>query len=111
MLPVKHNLTSVKGEFITFAIGYSELIDESDLFACVRKYPWDEEYIAKFDITTSTEELASEEKCKITLVLDTNKLQFGSYMYDVFIWAGDKPVKCLVEGHINIHEGISNRGK
>ena len=45
MLPVKHNLMSVKGEYITLVIGYSNLLDASDLFACVRKYMWDEEYI------------------------------------------------------------------
>lgn len=41
MLPVKHNLMSVKGEYITLVIGYSNLLDASDLFACVRKYMYE----------------------------------------------------------------------
>ena len=111
MLPVKHNLKSVKGEYITLVIGYSSELDASDLFACVRKYAWDEEYITKFDIQTTTEGLADGERCKIILTLDTNNLVRGNYQYDLFVWAGSKPVKCLVGGQISIVEGISNRGK
>ena len=111
MLPVKHNLKSVKGEYITLVIGYSVEIEASDLFACVRKYAWDEEYITKFDIQTTTDGLADGERCKIILTLDTNNLVHGNYQYDLFVWAGSKPVKCLVGGQISIVEGISNRGK
>lgn len=111
MLPVKHNLMSVKGEYITLVIGYSNLLDASDLFACVRKYAWDEEYITKFDIQTTTDGIADGERCKITLTLDTNNLACGNYQYDLFVWAGSKPIKCLISGQISIVDGISNRGK
>ena len=111
MLPVKNNLKSVKGEYITLVIGCSSELDASDLFACVRKYAWDEEYITKFDIQTTTDGLADGERCKIILTLDTNNLVHGNYQYDLFVWAGSKPVKCLVGGQISIVEGISNRGK
>lgn len=111
MLPVKHNLMSVKGEYITLVIGYSNLLDASDLFAYVRKYMWDEEYITKFDIQTTTDGLADGERCKIILTLDTNNLACGNYQYDLFIWAGSRPMKCLVKGQLTILEGVSNRGK
>ena len=35
----------------------------------------------------------------------------GVYYWDLFIWAGNRPVKCLVKGKILIKQGISNRGK
>lgn len=43
--------------------------------------------------------------------LDTNGLEVGKYQWDLFLWSGDHPIKCLVKGQINIIEGISNRGK
>lgn len=111
MTPVKHNLSAIKGEFVSLTIGYSVEIEASDLFACVRKYMWDEEYITKFDIQTTTDGLADGERCKIILTLDTNNLACGNYQYDLFIWAGSRSMKCLVKGQLTILEGVSNRGK
>ena len=110
-LPVLHNLNAIKGETISINIGYNNLVDEGSLFACVRKYSPDEDYKAKFDIGVSTDELESDEASKITLSLDTSALEVGKYQWDLFLWSGDHPIKCLVKGQINIVDGISNRGK
>lgn len=110
-LPVLHNLKAVKGEYITLVIGYSNLLDASDLFACVRKLANDEEYKAKFSIDVSTDDLEADEVCKITLSLDTKDLKVGTYQWDLFLWSESHPIKCLVKGQVNISEGISNRGK
>ena len=110
-LPVLHNLDAIKGEVIYLNIGYNNLVDETNLFACVRKCPYDEEYKVKFDIGVSTDKLESDEACKITLSLDTNMLEAGKYQWDLFLWNGDRPIKCLVKGQVNVIEGISNRGK
>ena len=55
--------------------------------------------------------LKDDEACKITLSLDTNTLEAGKYQWDLFLWNGDRPIKCLVKGQVNVIEGISNRGK
>ena len=111
MLPVKHNLSAIKGEFITLTIGYSSELDTSDLFACLRQYSWDDEIIERFVITNSTSELLDGEKSKLNLILDTNSIDSGTYYWDLFIWAGSRPIKCLVKGQVTILEGVSNRGK
>ena len=43
--------------------------------------------------------------------VDTNELHAGRYAWDLFIWAGSRPIKCLVKGQLTILEGVSNRGK
>lgn len=110
-LPVLHDLKAVKGETISVNIGYSNIVEADSLFACVRKLANDEEYQAKFNIDVSTDDLESDENCKIVLSLNTNDLKGGSYKWDLFLWSGDHPIKCLVKGQVNIIEGISNRGK
>ena len=110
-LPVLHNLDAIKGEVISLNIGYNNLVDETNLFACVRKCPYDEEYEAKFSIDVSTDNLEDDELCQITLSLDTNALEAGKHQWDLFLWNGDRPIKCLVKGQVNVIEGISNRGK
>lgn len=111
MLPVKHNLSAIKGEFVTLTIGYNGTVEAEDLFSCVRKFAQDEQYRAKFNIEVSKDNLTADESCRIILSLDTNELQAGTYYWDLFIWAGNRPVKCLVKGKIIIKQGISNRGK
>lgn len=110
-LPVLHNFNAIKGEVISLSIGYNNVVASESLFACVRKHSPDEEYKAKFDIDVSTDELENDEASKITLSLDTNALAVGKYQWDLFIWNGDHPIKCLVKGQITIVEGVSNRGK
>ena len=110
-LPVLHNFNVIKGEAITLNVGYTNAVDSESLFACVRKYPTDEEYKAKFDIAVSQEGLEGDELSKIILSLDTNTLDYGKYYWDLFLWSGEKPIKCLIKGEITIAEGISNRGK
>ena len=110
-LPVLHNFKAVQGEVISLNVGYNNTVLSDNLFACVRKYSPDEEYKAKFDIDVSTDELENDEASKITLSLDTNALAVGKYQWDLFIWNGDRPIKCLVKGQVNVIEGISNRGK
>lgn len=111
LLPVLHNLNAIKGEIISLNIGYSNVVASENLFACVRKYWTDEDYKAKFDISVSIDKLESDEASKITLSLDTNTLEVGKYQWDLFLWNGNRPIKCLVKGQVDIIEGISNRGK
>lgn len=110
-LPVLYNFNAIKGEVISLNIGYNNVVASESLFACIRKYPTDDEYKAKFDVSVSQEGLEGDELCKIILNLDTNILNHGKYYWDLFLWSGDHPIKCLVKGQINIVEGISNRGK
>lgn len=110
-LPVLHNFKAVQGEVISLNVGYNNTVSSDNLFACVRKLAHDEDYKAKFDIGVSTDELESDEASKITLSLDTSALEVGKYQWDLFLWSGDHPIKCLVKGQINIVDGISNRGK
>lgn len=111
MTPVKHNLSSIKGEFITLSVGYSGSVEPEDLFSCVRRSTQDDHYEAKFNITVSKDNLAAGESCRIILSLDTKELNVGRYVWDLFIWAGSRPIKCLVKGQLTILEGVSNRGK
>lgn len=110
-LPVVHNFNAIKGEMISLSIGYNNVVTSESLFACVRKYLWDEEYKAKFDIDVSTEALENDEASKITISLDTNTLEAGKYQWDLFLLNGNHPIKCLVKGQVDIIEGVSNRGK
>lgn len=111
MTPLNHNLSATRGEFITLTIGYNNEVETSDLFSCVRKFPQDEQYKAKFNIEVSKDNLTDDERCRIILSLDTNELKAGKYAWDLFIWAGNKPMKCLIKGQLTILEGVSNRGK
>ena len=111
MTPVKHNLSAIKGEFITLTIGYNGEVEPEDLFACVRKFIQDDHYEAKFNVTVSKDNLAAGERCRIILSLDTKEFLDGRYVWDLFVWVDGRPVKCLVKGQLTILEGVSNRGK
>lgn len=67
MLPVQHNFNVIKGEAITLNVGYTNAVDSESLFACVRKYPTDDEYKAKFDVAVSQEGLEGDELSFSTL--------------------------------------------
>ena len=110
-LPVLHNFKAIQGEVILLNVGYNNIVSSDNLFACVRKLAHDEAYKAKFNINVSEVDLEADELCKIDLSLDTNSLEVGKYQWDLFLWSGDHPIKCLVKGQINIIEGVSNRGK
>lgn len=110
-LPVLHDLKAVKGEVISLNVGYNNAVSSDNLFACVRKLAHDEAYKAKFNIDVSEDDLEADEVSKIALSLDTNSLEVGKYQWDLFLWSGDHPIKCLVKGQVNIIEGVSNRGK
>lgn len=110
-LPVLHNFKAIQGEVISLNIGYNNAVSSDNLFACVRKLAHDEAYKAKFNIDVSEDDLEADEVSKIALSLDTNSLEVGKYQWDLFLWSGDHPIKCLVKGQVNIIEGISNRGK
>ena len=110
-LPVLHNFNAIKGEVISLKIGYNNVVSSESLFACVRKYANSEDYEAKFIIDVSDDDLQPDESCKIALSLDTSGLDIGKYQWDLFLWVGDHPIKCLVKGQIDIINGVSNRGK
>lgn len=111
MLPVEHNIQVYQGEYITLTIGCDSVINADDVFACLRRYSWDDEIIERFVITNSEQPLFEGKKSKLNLMLDTNSIDSGTYYWDLFVWAGNRPVKCLVKGKIIIKQGISNRGK
>lgn len=111
MAPQTHNLNAVKGEFVSLIVGYGVSVDTSDVFACIRKTMWQDDYDAKFNIEVIHDDLAQGEACKIKLVLDTNVLEAGVYVWDLFLWGGSRPIKCLVKGKLTVSEGVSNRGK
>lgn len=111
MLPVEHNIQVYQGEYITLTIGCDTVVNAEDVFACIRRCSWDDEIIGRFVVTNITTELQDGEKSKLNLTLDTNSITSGTYYWDLFIWAGNRPVKCLVKGKILIKQGISNRGK
>ena len=110
-LPALHNFNAIKGEVISLKIGYNNVVASENLFACVRKYANSEDYKAKFNIEVSEDDLQQGEICKIALHLDTSVLDIGKYQWDLFLWVGENPVKCLVKGLIDIINGVSNRGK
>ena len=85
MTPAKHNLSAIKGEFITLTIGYNGEVESEDLFACVRKFVQDDHYEAKFNIAVSKDNLAVGESCRIILSLDTKNLNVGRYVWDLFV--------------------------
>ena len=43
-------------------------------------------------------------------IFDTDTLSRGNHYWDLFLWSGNKPIKCLIKGEITICEGVSNRG-
>lgn len=106
-----HNLNAVRGEFVSLIVGYGVDVDASDVFACIRKTSWQDDYEAKFNIEVLHDDLAQGEACKIKLVIDTNLVKAGGYVWDLFLWGGSRPIKCLVRGKLTIAEGVSNRGK
>ena len=111
MDPQTHNLNAVRGEFVSLIVGYGVNVDASDVLACIRKTIWQDDYAAKFNIEVIHDDLAQGEACKIKLVLDTNLLEAGVYVWDLFLWGGSRPIKCLVKGKLTVSEGVSNRGK
>lgn len=111
MLPVKHDITTYQGEYITLTIGCDSVVDAEDVFACIRRYSWEDEILGRFVITNSEQPLSDGEKSKLNLILDTNSIDSGTYFWDLFKWVGNRPVRCLVEGKVIIKQGISNRGK
>lgn len=106
-----HNLNAVRGEFVSLIVGYGVDVDASEHIACIRKTSWQDDYEAKFNIEVLHDDLAQGEACKIKLVLDTNLVKAGGYVWDLFLWGGSRPIKCLVRGKLTIAEGVSNRGE
>lgn len=52
------------------------------------KTVWQDDYAAKFNIEVMHDDLAQGEACKIKLVLDTNLLEAGVYVWDLFLCGG-----------------------
>lgn len=53
-----HNLNAVRGEFVSLIVGYGVDVDASDVFACIRKTSWQDDYEAKFNIEVLHDDLA-----------------------------------------------------
>ena len=103
----EYNIDILQNEDIVIEFNIDQPLISDDLFACIRKYPSEQNYLAVFEINADTKEQSATVKLKAS----SEHLSVGKYYYDVWFWANNKPKKCILKGVINVGEGVSNRGK
>lgn len=103
----EYNINVLQCEDITLEFNIDQPLVSDDLFACIRKYPSEQNYLAVFEASVET----AEQSATVTLKASSEHLSIGKHYYDVWIWASGKPKKCIIKGIINVGEGVSNRGK
>lgn len=103
----EYNINVLQCEDIVIEFNIDQPLVSDDLFACVRKYPSEQNYLTVFEVDATTE----EHSAIVTLKASSEHLNVGKYCYDVWIWANGKPKKCILKGTINVDEAVSNRGK
>ena len=103
----EYNINIIQKEDIVIEFNIDQPLVADDLFACVRKYPSEQNYLAVFGINADTQ----EQSATVTLKASSENLSVGKHYYDVWIWANGKPKKCIIGGVINVRDGVSNRGK
>ena len=110
MNPIKqHNFVMEQGVPCSFILEYNKDVQADDLFAVVRVTASDEEYVAKFDIS-KVENVSEDVVTTFKLTLGGDIPQ-GRYVYDVFVYANDKPKAKILKGHILVKASISDRGR
>ena len=103
----EYNINVLQCEDIVIEFNIDQPLISDDLFACVRKYPSEQNYLTVFEVNANTE----EHSATVTLKASSEQLSVGKCYYDVWIWANGKPKKCILKGTINVDEAVSNRGK
>lgn len=103
----EYNIDILQNEDIVIEFNIDQPLVSDDLFACVRKYPSEQNYLAVFDANVDTK----EQSAVVNLKASSEHLSVGKHYYDVWIWANGKPKKCILKGVVNVGEGVSNRGK
>ena len=93
----------------SFILEYNKEVTTDDLFAVVRVNASDEEYVARFTVV-KIENVSDDAVTTFKLTLDGDIPQ-GRYVYDVFVYSGDKPKAKILKGHILIKASISDRGR
>ena len=111
MVPQVHNIHIVRGEPIIVDIGYNVEVTADELFACIREHPSSDTVLAKFAISVNKDDLQPGDSININMVAETSSIKLNKVHYDLFIWSGHKPIKCLLRGKIFIHDSVSDRGK
>ena len=105
----QHNFVIEQGVPCSFLLEYNKEIQADDLFAVVRVNASDEEFVAQFGIT-KIENISEDAVTTFKLTLDGD-IPVGRYIYDVFVYSGDKPKAKILKGHILIKASISDRGR
>ena len=105
----QYNFVKEQGVPCSFIIEYSRDVTADNLFAVVRVNVSDEEYVAKFDIL-KVENVSDDAVAAFKLTLDGDIPQ-GRYVYDVFVYSGDKPKAKILAGYILVKASISDRGR
>ena len=105
----QHNFVMEQGVPCSFIIEYNKEVQADDLFAVVRVDTSDEKYVAKFDIS-KVENISDDAVSTFKLTLDGDIPQ-GRYVYDVFVYSGDKPKAKILKGHLLVKGSISDRGR
>ena len=104
-----HNILMEQGVPCSFILEYNKEVTTDDLFAVVRVNASDEEYVARFTVV-KIENVSDDAVTTFKLTLDGDIPQ-GRYVYDVFVYSGDKPKAKILKGHILIKASISDRGR
>lgn len=104
-----HNILMEQGVPCSFILEYNKEVTTDDLFAVVRVNASDEEYVARFTVV-KIENVSDDAVTTFKLTLDRDIPQ-GRYVYDVFVYSGDKPKAKILKGHILIKASISDRGR
>ena len=105
----QHNFFMEQGVPCSFIIEYNKEVQADDLFAVARVNASDEKYVAKFDIS-KVENVSDDAVSTFKLTLDGDIPQ-GRYVYDVFVYSGDKPKAKILKGHLLVKGSISDRGR
>lgn len=105
----QYNFVKEQGVPCSFILEYNKEVIADDLFAVARVNASDEAYVAKFDIV-KIENVSDDAVVTFKLTLDGDIPQ-GRYVYDVFVYSGDKPKAKILKGHILIKASISDRGR
>lgn len=105
----QYNFVKEQGVPCSFILEYNKEVQADNLFAVVRVQASDTDYIARFDIA-KIENLSDDAVTTFKLTLDGDIPQ-GRYVYDVFVYSGDKPKVKILAGHILVKASISDRGR
>ncbi len=98
-----------QGAPCSFILEYNKEVTADDLFAVVRVNASDEKFVAQFGII-KVENISEDAVTTFKLTLDGD-IPAGRYVYDVFVYSGDKPKAKILKGYILIKASISDRGR